>query len=167
MEMDLENQVSDMPFGMKASKISIAIWMVTYNHENYIAQAIESVMMQQTNFTYQLFIGEDCSTDKTRAICVSLKEKYPDKIELILQKENIGANKNALQVYHACFQSGAKHIAMLEGDDYWTDPLKLQKQMDWLEGNPDYVLCFHKISVLRPNGKLSADFLTKLPENHE
>jgi len=157
----------DLAMLSESKELKVAVYMITYNHENYITQAIESVLMQETNFTYQLFIGEDCSTDKTREICNGLKEKYPNKIELVLQNANIGASKNALQMFKLCFQSGAKYIAMLEGDDFWTDPLKLQKQVDFLEANSDYVLCFHKVSVLRPNGKLCTDFLTRLPNNHE
>ncbi len=138
----------------------VAIYMVTYNHENYIAQAIDSVLMQQTNFSYKLFIGEDCSTDKTREICIKYANKHPDKIELVLHETNVGATTNAQSIYKKCFESGAKYVAMLEGDDYWTDPLKLQKQVDFLEANPEYVLCFHKIVLLK-NGKETPDILTK------
>lgn len=125
------------------NSVFVAIWMVTYNHEDFIAQAIEGVMMQQTKFSYKLFIGEDCSTDKTREICLAYKEKFPDKIELILQEKNVGANTNAQTVYKVCFGSGAKYIAMCEGDDYWTDPNKLQIQVDFLENNPEYVATSH------------------------
>lgn len=129
---DLDMQSNNKPF--------VAIYMITYNHESYIAQAVESIMIQQTNFEYKLFIGEDCSTDQTSEICKSLKGKYPNKIELFLNKKNLGVPLNAKQIYKACFESGAKYIAMLEGDDYWTDSYKLQKQVDFLEANLDYVL---------------------------
>jgi glycosyltransferase involved in cell wall biosynthesis len=109
--------------------------MVTYNHESYIAQAIESVLMQNTNFEYKLIIGEDCSTDRTNEIVKQYTEKYPDKITAFLNKKNLGIKNNAKQIYTACT---AKYIALLEGDDYWTDPLKLQKQVDFLETNPEY-----------------------------
>lgn len=147
MEMDLGKQDLDMQFWMENNKIDIAIWMVTYNHEDYIAKAVESVMMQKTNFKYKLFIGEDCSTDKTREICIRLKEKYPEKIKLILQNENIGGIKNAQIIYKTIIESGEKYMALIEGDDYWTDPLKLQKQVDFLEANPEYgMVCtdYHK-----------------------
>jgi len=67
--------------------ISVAIFMVTYNHEKYIRQAVEGIVMQKTNFPYKIFIGEDCSTDNTREICLELQQKYPDKIELLLRKK--------------------------------------------------------------------------------
>ncbi|MBF4507144.1 glycosyltransferase [Flavobacterium sp. JLP] len=121
----------------------VTVWMVAYKHENFIEQAIESVMMQRTNFKYQLFIGEDNSPDETRRICEKIQIKYKDKIKLFLHEKNIGATANGIFMYNKCFESKAKYIALLEGDDYWTDPLKLQKQVDFLEANPDYVICAH------------------------
>mgnify|MGYP003384205182 CR=1 FL=1 len=129
------------------SNITVAVYMICYNHEDYIEQAIESIMVQKTNFQYKLFIGEDCSTDKTRTICISLKKKHPNKIELLLQDKNIGPSKNAQKTYDLCFRSNAKYIAMCEGDDYWTDPHKLQKQVDFLEANPDFNISFHNASI--------------------
>lgn len=136
----------------------IAVFMVTYNHENYIGQAIESVMMQKTTFPVKLFIGEDCSLDTTRDLCINYKNNYPDKIEIIFNKINIGAFQNANQIYEACINSGAKYIAALEGDDYWTDPYKLQKQVDFLEENPEYGLCYGDITIVdEDNSLLSKD----------
>jgi len=136
------------------NKIDIAIWMVTYNHEDYIQQAIESIMMQQTNFHYKLFIGEDYSSDNTRKICDALKKKYPKKIELLVLNQNIGPNKNASQIYNACFDSEAKYIAMCEGDDYWTDPLKLQKQVDAMEANEKISLVYTNCKITFEDGRL-------------
>lgn len=138
----------------------LAIYMITYNHESFIEETIESMMTQKTNFEYKLFIGEDFSKDNTREVCVRLKEKYPNKIDLFLNEKNLGANLNAKQIFKACFESGAKYIALCEGDDYWTDPLKLQKQVDFLEANPDYVICYHKVKVLQ-NGILKEDTITQ------
>ena len=115
----------------------VSVHMITYNHEKYIAQAIESALMQKTNFDYEIVIGEDCSTDKTRKIVDTYAKKYPDKIKLILNEKNIGMIPNFIKTLNMC---RGKYIAMLEGDDYWTDPYKLQKQVDFLETNPDYGL---------------------------
>lgn len=134
---DLDMQLNNKPF--------LSIYMITYNHEDFIGNAIESVLMQKTTFNYKLFIGEDCSTDNTRKICEYFKNKYPEKIELFLNDCNIGAFQNARQIYNACFHSGAKYIAMLEGDDYWTDAYKLQKQVDFLEANPLHTGVFHNV----------------------
>jgi glycosyltransferase involved in cell wall biosynthesis len=166
MVMDLGKQDLDMQFGNNSTPF-VAIWMVTYNHKVFIEQAIESVVIQETNFEYKLFVGEDCSSDNTNEICKKLKDKYPNKIELFLNDKNLGANKNAKQIYQQCFDSGAKYVALLEGDDYWTDPLKLQKQVDFLEANPNYVLCFHQVNFLKTNGEIVEDFITKVPENYE
>jgi len=129
-------------------ELTVAVWMVAYNHERYISKAIESIISQETSFHFRLFIGEDCSTDSTRTICQQYTNRFPEKISLILQTHNTGGYQNAMSVYKACFGSGAKYIALLEGDDYWTDPLKLQKQVDLLEDNPNAGFCFSKASVI-------------------
>lgn len=129
------------------SSITVAIWMVTYNHEDYIEQAIRSIMQQQTNFNFKLFIGEDCSTDKTKFICEQLQTEFPDKIELILNQENLGSTQNARNTYARCYQYQPNYIALLEGDDYWTDNLKLQQQVDFLETNKDYGMCFTRFKT--------------------
>jgi len=113
--------------------------MITYNQEKFIAQAIESVMMQETDFDYELVIGEDCSTDRTRDICTAYQEKYPDKIRLLLRQENLGMMQNFIQAFLAC---KGQYVALLEGDDYWTSSDKLQKQVDFLDTRPDYAICF-------------------------
>jgi hypothetical protein len=130
------------------NKLSVAIWMVTFNHQEYIKAAIDSVLMQKTNFKYKLFIGEDNSTDRTRDICCDFKNLYPEKIELIINETNLGAIKNGRQIYYKCIESGAKYIAILEGDDYWTDPNKLQKQVDFMESNLGVSVCFHDYMLL-------------------
>lgn len=128
--------------------LTVAVWMISYNHEKFIAEAIEGVMMQKTNFSYKLFIGEDCSTDQTRAICIKYREKYPDKIELFLNEHNLGASANSYNIFLHCLTSGAKYIALCEGDDYWTDSIKLQMQVDFLEKNPEISICGHVSSIV-------------------
>jgi glycosyltransferase involved in cell wall biosynthesis len=118
--------------------------MITYNHEAYIAEAIEGVLMQKTNFPIELVIGEDFSTDRTREICILYKKNYPDIIKLRLPEKNMGMIPNFIENLKACT---SKYIAICEGDDYWTDPFKLQKQVDFLEGNLEFSLCFHNSLV--------------------
>ena len=115
----------------------VSVHMITYNHETYIAQAIEGVLIQETDFPIELIVGEDCSTDRTRGIVFDYQRKHPDMIRIITSDKNVGAPKNGLRIYKAC---RGKYIAICEGDDYWTDPYKLQKQVDFLEANPDYGL---------------------------
>ena len=118
----------------------VSVWMITYNHESFIEQAIESVLMQKTDFEFELVIGEDCSTDSTREIVLRYKEKYPGKIRLVLQETNVGVARNFLDTLKACT---GKYVALVEGDDYWTDAYKLQKQVDFLEAHDDYAICTH------------------------
>lgn len=125
--------------------LMVSVDMITYNHEPYIKQAIEGVLMQKTNFPFELVIGEDCSTDKTREICLKYKEKYPEKIKLLLPESNLGMTKNFISTLTA---ATGKYIALCEGDDYWTDPYKLQKQVDFLEANSNYSCCFHRYDIL-------------------
>lgn len=131
-------------------KPKVSICMITYNHEKYIAQAIESVLMQKTNFDYELVIGEDFSTDKTREIVIKYQKKYPNKIKLVLNKRNLGMVPNFIQTLKKC---RGKYIALLEGDDYWTLPHKLQRQADLLDNNQDYTISSHNVYVMREGSK--------------
>jgi glycosyltransferase involved in cell wall biosynthesis len=119
----------------------LSIVTITYNHEPFIAKTIEGVLMQQVKFPIELIIAEDCSTDGTRAICQQYAEEYPDLIRLITSDSNVGAIANERR---AMLAARGKYIAFCEGDDYWTDPLKLQKQVDFLESHPDYSVTFHR-----------------------
>jgi len=114
--------------------------MITYNHESFIRQAIESVMMQETNFDFELVIGEDCSTDATRIIVSEIHHNFPKRIRLLLPEQNVGMMQNFRSSYACCV---SQYISFLEGDDYWTDSNKLQRQVDWMDSHPDCPLCFH------------------------
>ena len=131
----------------------VAIWMITYNHERFISQAIESVLNQKTDFRYRLFIGEDCSTDNTRHICMEYEKHYPNKITLILNQRN-DLRQNGLNTYFACFNSGCKYIAQLEGDDFWIDPYKLKKQVDVLERYSEFAMCFTNSYIVDGNNHI-------------
>ena len=108
----------------------VSVLMLTYNHERYIEQAINSVMMQQTDFDYELVIGEDCSTDNTRKIILNIYKNCPEKIKLIISDHNVGVHQNLARTLAAC---QGKYIAYLDGDDYWTSPNKLHKQVNILD----------------------------------
>ena len=119
--------------------MTVSICMITYNHESYISHAVEGVLMQKCNFGFDLVIGEDFSTDKTMQICQEYASKYPE-IKLLPSYTNLGIMANFIRTLNACT---GKYIALCEGDDYWTDPNKLQKQVDFLEANQEYSICFH------------------------
>jgi len=128
-----------------AEDVKVSVAMVTYNHEPFIAQAIESVLMQQTEFGVELLIGEDCSTDGTREIVAEYAGRHPERIRPLWHEHNVGAQANSIAVLNAC---RGQYIAALEGDDYWTGPLKLQKQVDFLEAHPECSMCFHNVEVI-------------------
>jgi len=126
------------------SRPLLSVCLIIYNHVNYIRDAIEGVLMQKVNFNWELIIADDFSIDGTRELILEYKNKYPDFITLILQEKNVGAAQNWIDLITKPI---SKYIAYFEGDDYWTDPLKLQKQVDFLEGNPDFSLSFHNALI--------------------
>ncbi len=129
--------------------MKLSILIVTYNHEKYIAQALESVLMQEVDFDYEIVVGEDCSTDNTRDILLAYHRKYPLKFKLLLHDKNQGACTNFVQSFKAC---SGDYIAYLEGDDYWTSTDKLKAQVDLLDSHPEYAICFHNCEEFYENG---------------
>lgn len=119
--------------------ILLSVEMITYKHEAYIKQAIEGVLMQETNFEFELIIADDCSPDNTENVVRDFINKHPKGhlIKYFRHEKNIGMNANASFAVNQCH---GKYVAICEGDDYWIDPLKLQKQVDFLEANQDYGL---------------------------
>ena len=130
--------------------MTVSVCCITYNHEKFIADAIEGFLMQQTKFPVEMVIGEDGSSDKTKEICEAYQRKYPDKIRLLPTEGNLGMMRNFRRTLAACT---GKYTAICEGDDYWTDPQKLQIQVDFLENNPDYAICFHRVYELEKKDK--------------
>ena len=126
---------------IEESNILVSIVCITYNHELYLRQTLDGFLMQETSFPVEIILAEDCSTDGTRTICEEYAAKYPDKINYIFRDHNVGYNENE---YEAMCAAKGKYIAYCEGDDYWTDPLKLQKQVDFLESHPEYSVCWHR-----------------------
>jgi len=122
--------------------MKVTVLVTTYNHEQYIAQALDSVLMQETNCDYEIIIAEDCSTDRTRSIVLDFQRRNPEKIRLVLPAENLGCHGN--RVFAQAFElAQGQYVALLDGDDYWTSPTKLQKQADFLDAHPECALCFH------------------------
>ena len=129
----------------------VSVSMITYNHAPYIAKAIEGVLQQKVNFPIELVIGEDRSTDGTREIVLEYQKKYPDIIRVITSDKNVGAKRNDYLTHKAC---RGKYIAYCEGDDYWHNLYKLQKQVDYMENHPKCSLvCSDYDEVLVATGK--------------
>ncbi len=133
----------------------VSVSIITYNHKDFIADAIESVLMQEVDFEYEIIIGDDFSNDGTQEIIKAYQENYPNKIQLILHPRDYdcvpGRINNITNIY-AC---RGKYIAMLDGDDSWISTDKLQKQVDFLEENKDFVLSFHEMLLCYTNGKIT------------
>lgn len=119
--------------------MKLSICCITYNHEKFITHALEGFVRQKTDFDFEIIVADDCSTDDTQKICLEYQNKYPDKIKLLLNETNIGSMSNFLKALRSC---KSEYVALCDGDDYWCDENKLQKQVDFLETNPDYILCF-------------------------
>ena len=140
---------------LKQKPPTVSICMIAYQIEQYIGKAIESIMMQQTTFDIQLVIGEDSSTDKTREICEEYALKYGNKIKLLPSDRHYGIQHNYYRTLKACT---GNYIAFCDGDDYWTDPNKLQKQVEFLEQNPKCVLTFHPVDTYyEQNGTINKE----------
>jgi len=146
-----KKEVTTFPNSVPVNPV-VSVCVQTYNHEPFIAKCLDGILMQQTNFSFEILLGEDSSSDGTREVCVKYAEKHPEKIKLFLhhRENNIKINNSATGRFNFMYNvlsSKGKYIAMCEGDDYWTDPLKLQKQIDFLEKNTSYGICFHDIMI--------------------
>ena len=127
---------------MSENNSLVSICLITYNHEAYIAQALDSILMQKTSFPIEVIVADDCSKDKTRDIIREYYAKYPGIIRLLFQEKNVGGGLNFVNLINA---ATGKYIAYLEGDDYWTDENKLQTQYDVMEAHPEYAMCYHPV----------------------
>lgn len=134
---------------MGKDNIAVSVICVTYNHEKYIREALDSILMQETDFAFEVLIGEDCSTDGTRDILKEYEKKYPERFRMYYRKQNLGATKNEYELFMA---AKGKYIAALELDDIWTDPLKLQKQYDFLESHEEYIGVAHDFDIIDKTG---------------
>ena len=133
--------------------MKLSVFVVTYNQEKYIRQCLDSILMQKVDFDYEVVIGEDHGTDGTRVICEEYAAKYP-QIRLLPLKERLGIARNWQRVLSECC---GEYIAMCEGDDYWTDIYKLQRQVSFLEGNADYVMSFHDATIIDENNNIISE----------
>jgi glycosyltransferase involved in cell wall biosynthesis len=125
--------------------MKLSVVMITYNHERFIGRAIESVLAQKVSFDYEIVIGDDCSTDGTRAIIMDFYRRYPGRILPFLRDENIGGPRNMEATLTAC---RGQYLALIEGDDYWTSDAKLQRQIDFLDAHHDCAICCHRVQIL-------------------
>ena len=136
---------------MQTQQALVTVILPTHNHAPFIAQAIESVLMQKTDFPYDILLHDDASTDGTADICRAYAARYPEKITLMAQQVNQYTIDRRIQSHILIPRVTAKYTAILDGDDYWTDPLKLQKQVGYLEAHPDCTLCIGGADIVDVN----------------
>ena len=129
---------------MDNRELMVTIRCITYNHEPYIRQCLDGFVMQKTNFRFEAIVHDDASTDSTATIIKEYAEKYPDIIKPIFETENQYSKRDASLTRIMDNHTHGKYVAMCEGDDYWIDPLKLQKQIDFLEAHPEYSYSCHR-----------------------
>ena len=139
-----------------SSNILVSVIVPTYNHQKYIQQCLQGIVAQQTNFNFEIIVGDDFSTDSNREKVMEVAIKHPDKFKILFHNKNLGPKEfpgknNSIECVRA---ATGKYLAFCEGDDYWTDKNKLQKQADFLEQNPDYNLCYHKVAVTTENEEM-------------
>ncbi len=134
--------------------IMVSIRCLVYNHEPYLRQCLDGFVMQKTNFKFEAIVHDDASTDGSAAIIKEYAEKYPDIIKPIFETENQYSKHDGSlsRIMNAAMRG--KYIAFCEGDDYWTDPLKLQKQVDAMEQHPECSICTHNVQIIRENGEI-------------
>lgn len=134
---------------MTAVPSKVTVIITTYNHERFIQQAIDGVLMQETDFPFEVVVIDDCSTDRTRDIVIACQRAAPDRIRLVLPETNQGDNLAFMQAIQA---SESPFVALLDGDDYWTSKVKLQQQVQYLERHPECALCYHNVLVVYDDG---------------
>ena len=147
------------------SEIVVSVICNAYNHEPYIAQCLESMVMQNTNFAYEVLVHDDASTDKTADIIREYEQKYPDIIKPIYQTENQYSKGSGMVGKIQFSRVKGRYIAFCEGDDYWTDPLKLQKQFDAMEAHPELDICAH--AALMINATTGKEIRHIAPKNND
>ena len=127
--------------------IKVSVCVVTYNHEKFVAQMLDSILMQRTTFPFEIIVGDDCSKDNTAAILKDYQSRFPEKIKLLLHDKNMGLNGkyNALSTFAV---ASGEYTAQFDGDDYLISPDKLQKQVDLMDANPHYSACYHNARVV-------------------
>jgi glycosyltransferase involved in cell wall biosynthesis len=136
----------------KKKDLLVSVSCLTYNHGDYIEESLEGILMQKTDFCFEVLIHDDASTDDTIKIIKRYQKEYPNVIKPIFQQKNKHSmGQRGMNIKYNLSRAKGRYIALCEGDDYWTDPLKLQKQIDFLEENPSYAVSFHDVDIAFEN----------------
>lgn len=141
---------------MTSGNASLTVCIRTYNQERYIAQALDSVLGQKTSFPFEIVVSDDCSNDGTQRVLSDYQHRYPERIRILWSESNIGGPRNLRKVIE---ESHTKYITCLDGDDYYLDKYKLQKQVEFLEENENYAACFHNVMDIKEKSNNKSLFL--------
>ncbi|MGI4862761.1 MAG: glycosyltransferase family 2 protein [Janthinobacterium lividum] len=141
----------------------VSIIVLAYNHERFIGQALDGILNQQVDFDYEILIGEDCSTDRTRALVQEYEHRYPGRLRPFYRSHNVGPGAN----FKACWaECTGQYIAVLDGDDYWTSPDKLAQQVACLDAEPEISFCFHYVEKIREQQPEAILFPPRTTQTH-
>lgn len=143
------------------AKPTVSVFVLVYNHEKFLHECLNGILNQDTSFNYDICVGEDCSTDNSRSILIEYQRKYPGIFKILLHDVNVGAVQNQNALLRTC---RGEYIAVCEGDDYWTDPLKLQKQVNFLQENTDCNLVYHRVMLYNEDTKVFSKEVLNLEE---
>jgi glycosyltransferase involved in cell wall biosynthesis len=152
-----EEYTKNDPVHKMQPKVSVSL--LAYNHGAFIAQALDSILSQQVNFDYEIVIGEDCSQDNTREIVLSYQKNNPNKVRVFLSDKPLNDGKSGrLNFVRNLKSCRGEYVALLDGDDYWTSPYKLQRQADFLDNHPECSICFHSVVEIFEFGNREKEF---------
>lgn len=143
----------------------LSIYVATYNHEKYITKALDSVFMQKTKYSFEVLVGEDCSTDNTRLVLKEYEKKNYNNLTIYYRQKNM-SNMDISNAMDLIMRCRGKYLIALEGDDYWIDENKIEKQISFLESHPDYLAVSHKCIVVDKNGKENGERYPECKEKH-
>ena len=139
---------------MTDNKVKVSVVVITYKQEQFIGHTLESIVSQKTNFKFEVLVGEDRSPDNTAAIVREYAEKYPDIIIPFIREKNMGMAANEMDL---CSRAQGEYLTFLEGDDYWIDENKLQKQVDFMDAHPEYNACYGHIIIVNEKDERNED----------
>lgn len=135
----------------QSNDVILTVYVPTYNHQNYIVRALDSILMQKTKYNFEILVGEDCSTDSTRDVLKAYEAEHPGKLTVFYREKNM-YKSSPNNSHDLKLRAKGKYLIALEGDDFWTDEFKLQKQIDFLEKHPEYYAVSHKCTVVGEDG---------------
>ncbi len=148
---------------MNTNDVTVSVCMTVFNNERFIGKALDSILMQESTFPFEIVVCDDGSSDNTVEILKKYESKFPDIVKVLINETNMGIMRSLKRVFQ---MSKGKYIAMLDSDDHWQDPYKLQKQFDFLENNQEYVLSHHNVNLVDENDNIIDNGIVFMPKDY-